>query len=72
MSLEALAERADRLAPRGAGAEPLTSEPIAGITLLRHARRTSFEASIYEPVFCLILQGTKETTVGPSPRMIAW
>lgn len=64
MTLEALAERAARLAPQTTGGEPLTSELIPGLTLLRHPRRTAFEASIYEPVFCLILEGAKETTVG--------
>lgn len=43
---------------------PQIIEPLAGLEILRHHRPTSFEAAIYEPVLCLILQGRKETVVG--------
>jgi AraC-like DNA-binding protein len=39
-------------------------QPLPGLLLLRHPRVTAFEASIYEPVICLIVQGRKETTFG--------
>jgi AraC-like DNA-binding protein len=36
---------------------------MPGLTLLRHYRRNDFEATLYEPVVCLIVQGRKETTL---------
>ncbi|MDC0714164.1 AraC family transcriptional regulator N-terminal domain-containing protein [Stigmatella sp. ncwal1] len=39
-------------------------QPLPGLRLLLHHRPTAFEASLYEPVVCLILQGRKETTLG--------
>lgn len=38
---------------------------IAGLTLMRANRPTSVDASCYEPVICLILQGRKEIELGP-------
>lgn len=38
--------------------------PLRGLRLLRHPVRTAFEAALYEPVVCLILQGRKQTTFG--------
>ncbi len=35
-----------------------------GLVLLRQRIRSSFEASLYEPVLCLILQGRKEVSIG--------
>lgn len=35
-----------------------------GLLLLAHDRPTSFEASLYEPVLCLILQGRKRVSIG--------
>jgi AraC-like DNA-binding protein len=42
----------------------LLVRPLPGLRLLRHVRSTAFEATIYEPVVCLILQGLKEMTFG--------
>lgn len=42
--------------------EPTYVSPLPGLTLLRQPARTAFEAMIYEPVVCLILQGRKQTT----------
>ena len=44
--------------------QPTVVTPIPGLSLLRHPVRTEFEATIYEPVLCLILQGRKATTFG--------
>jgi AraC-like DNA-binding protein len=44
--------------------EPCVVSPLRGLRLLRHPVRTAFEATVYEPVVCLILQGRKETTFG--------
>ncbi|UJR82967.1 AraC family transcriptional regulator [Sandaracinus amylolyticus] len=64
MDVQKLAAQALRLVPRQLGESPQSVEPMPGLVLLRHHRRTAFEASIYEPVFCLIVQGRKETTLG--------
>jgi len=37
---------------------------MPGLRLLRRDSRSSLEASLYEPVLCLILQGEKEVTIG--------
>jgi len=37
--------------------------PFPNLVLLRHFAPTAFEATVYEPVVCLILQGSKETTL---------
>lgn len=44
--------------------EPAIVSPLAGLRVLRHPVRTAFEATIYEPVLCLIVQGGKQTTLG--------
>lgn len=46
------------------GKEPEYESPLPGLTLLRYPHCTDFQATIYEPVVCLILQGSKETTFG--------
>lgn len=38
--------------------------PLPGLTLLRCTQPTPLEATLYEPVICLILQGSKETVLG--------
>lgn len=35
-----------------------------GVHVLRHEAPTQFEATVYHPIVCLILQGAKETTIG--------
>lgn len=37
---------------------------VPGLGVLRHWKTTAIEASVYEPVMCLILQGRKETRSG--------
>lgn len=38
--------------------------PAEGLVVLRHTAPTGFQSSMYQPLVCLILQGSKETTVG--------
>jgi AraC-like DNA-binding protein len=64
MTIDDLAAIASRLVPRQSGEAPQQVRPLANLTLLRHHRPTSFEATLYQPVVCLILQGRKETTLG--------
>ncbi|AKF03532.1 AraC family transcriptional regulator [Sandaracinus amylolyticus] len=66
MDVETIAERALRLVPRQLDESPQTVKVLSGLVLLRHHRRTAFESTIYEPVFCLIVQGRKEVTLGGS------
>lgn len=40
------------------------TQPVDGLFLLRHLKPTPLEATLYEPVLCLILQGQKEVCVG--------
>ena len=42
-----------------------------GLVLLCERAPTQFEASIYEPVVCLILQGAKKTTIGDQTRVVS-
>lgn len=37
---------------------------LPGLTILRRSAPSDLEASIYEPVICLILQGSKTTSIG--------
>lgn len=39
-------------------------EPMPRLLLLRHTAPTALEATVYEPMTCLILQGTKEIVIG--------
>jgi AraC-like DNA-binding protein len=50
--------------PESNGPRPSVVSPVPGLQLLRYPVRTEFEASIYEPVLCLILQGRKKTSFG--------
>lgn len=40
------------------------AQPIDGLRLLRQSSTSSFEASLYEPVLCLILRGGKQVSIG--------
>jgi AraC-like DNA-binding protein len=39
-------------------------QPMEGLLLLRQNSPSSFEASLYKPVLCLILQGRKQVSIG--------
>jgi AraC-like DNA-binding protein len=62
--LEALVEQASRhLSAHGRGRSQV-ARPMAGLQLLRQDAPSAFEASLYEPVLCLILQGRKQVSIG--------
>lgn len=63
-TIDDLAELTSRLLPRNSDGQMQARELFGNLMVLRHHRSTSFEAAIYEPVVCLILQGRKETTLG--------
>jgi AraC-like DNA-binding protein len=64
MNVQELARRALPILPHSASKTPQLVSPLPGLSLLRQPVRTSFEATVYEPVLCLIVQGRKETTFG--------
>lgn len=57
-------ERALRGAPEHSRRSPTYVSPLPGLRLLGHPLRTEFEATLYEPVICVVLRGRKETTFG--------
>jgi AraC-like DNA-binding protein len=60
MRLEGLIEQASRrLEPQDG-----TTRPMHDLLLLRQSSPSPLEASLYEPVLCLILQGRKEVSIG--------
>lgn len=64
MNLEDLATAADRFAVSCADAAEDTAVGPPGLFAIRYSHPTAFEATIYNPVLCLILRGRKETSVG--------
>lgn len=59
-ALELLFERALRHIPKSRERTAQLASPRPGLFLLRQHEATAFEASIYDPMLCLILQGCKE------------
>jgi AraC-like DNA-binding protein len=47
----------------GGSDEPIWCD-LPGLVVVKHDEPTTFEASLYQPVVCLILQGRKETMIG--------
>jgi AraC-like DNA-binding protein len=55
-------EVARRFSTSGNGLLP--ARPIKGLLVLRQHEPTAFEAFLYEPVLCLVLQGSKQVVIG--------
>jgi AraC-like DNA-binding protein len=64
MHLEELVEQASRRVPAAAAGEQRSARPTDGLLLLRQGYPSPLEASLYNPVLCLILQGEKQVLVG--------
>lgn len=64
MDLEGLIAQASRLLPEQGITSQDAGQPMPGLLLLRQHLPSAFEASLYEPVMCLILQGGKEVSIG--------
>lgn len=64
MDLEELVEQAIRHLSARQTSGPQMTRPMEGLVLLRQSTPSSFEASLYEPVLCLILQGRKQVSIG--------
>ncbi|MEM9693777.1 MAG: AraC family transcriptional regulator [Myxococcota bacterium] len=60
MQLKALAHRATSILDRAQGD---SFDSIAGMLVYRKRQPTEFEAMVYDPIACLILQGAKQTVV---------
>ncbi|MFE7588172.1 AraC family transcriptional regulator N-terminal domain-containing protein [Kitasatospora sp. NPDC057512] len=48
----------------GGGDQPTVQQLMPGLRILRQNSPSSFQASLYEPVLCLILQGRKQVAIG--------
>lgn len=59
-----LALRAERYLPAQGRSDVDMARPMPGLLILRHLRPTTLEATIYDPVICLILRGEKQTMLG--------
>ena len=64
MHVERLIEQASRRFPAAENGRQQAARPITGLHVLRQSFRSSFEATLYEPVLCLILQGGKQVSIG--------
>ena len=62
MNLEGLIELASRHLSQHERGQIV--RPMDGLVLLRQDTPSAFEASLYEPVLCLILQGRKQVSIG--------
>lgn len=64
MQLDQLIDRASGYFPPNSGdGEPILAGE-SGLALVRYRKPTTFECAIYQPIMCLILQGSKETVIG--------
>lgn len=64
MHLKKLIELASRHVDRAQRGEQELARPVDGLLLLRRSLPSPLEATLYEPVICLILQGAKEVSLG--------
>jgi AraC-like DNA-binding protein len=64
MHLEELTEQASRRFSATDKGNQQSAQPMAGLLLLRQRSTSSLEATLYEPVLCLILQGRKQVLLG--------
>lgn len=64
MQLEELIEQASRRIPRETNGFQDAARPMERLVLFRQNAPSALEASLYEPVLCLILQGRKQVTLG--------
>ena len=62
--MERLVAQAEALLTAGGKGESSSVSPLPGLMILRHREPTPHTASLYQPVLCLILQGSKETRLG--------
>jgi AraC-like DNA-binding protein len=63
MPLEGLIEQASSQVAAADNGHQRAARPMDGLLLLRQDSPSSFEASLYEPVLCLVLQGRKQVSI---------
>lgn len=68
MSIRTLAKRVSRIA---ALVEQGSTPELPGLHLYRATEPTQVDAMIYEPIVCLIVQGSKQTTIGEETATLA-
>jgi len=64
MKLREVAEHVERHASKYPASDQAMPLAVDGLTIFRQDHCTTFEALLYQPVACLILQGSKETVIG--------
>ncbi len=64
MDLDGLIKEAYRRGFADQEGDAETAYPMERLVVLRRDKASSLEASLYEPVLCLILQGRKEVSIG--------
>lgn len=64
MRLHEIAEHVERHALKHPASDLAIPLAVDGLSIFRQASCTTFEALLYQPVACLILQGSKETVIG--------
>lgn len=62
--MERLVEEASRRFSVAGGGDQQIVRPMEELLLLRRGSPSSLEVSLYEPVLCLILRGTKQVSIG--------
>jgi len=65
MTLDELVERSESCVRGLGGSEGYFPGELPGLGFVRYTAPTPIEATVYEPVVCLILRGRKCTTAGP-------
>lgn len=63
MHLEGLIEQVSRRVSAADNGHQQVAQPMDGLLLLRQSSPSSSEASLYEPVLCLVLQGSKQVSI---------
>lgn len=64
MQLEGLIEQASRRVSAPGQGRQQAVKPVPGLLLLRQDAPSSLEASLYDPVLCLVLEGRKQVSIG--------
>ena len=64
MKTEEIAAQVNRYIDQTGGSDQPIWCDLPGLIVVRHDQPTTFEAALYDPVVCLILQGRKETMIG--------
>ncbi len=65
MAIDELIRRSERYLQGFDSPEGYSPSGLPGLGFVRHSGPTPIEATVYEPVVCLILRGRKQATAGP-------